>query len=76
VSYYRSVAASVAQAKERHPEQFCPTRKCLWRTGGGKCPRHGGEPKAAAKPRWTGPVGFDPNDNARDADDFDPGEGR
>jgi hypothetical protein len=37
---YQQVAASVAQAKERHPELFCPATRCLWRTGGGYCPRH------------------------------------
>lgn len=36
------VAAQVAKSKERHPEKFCPAPKCLWRTGGGYCPRHGG----------------------------------
>lgn len=33
-------AAKVAQAKEKYPEKFCPERDCLWRTGGGRCPRH------------------------------------
>lgn len=37
---YRTVAASVAEAKRRHPEKFCPVDRCLWRTGGGRCPRH------------------------------------
>lgn len=27
-------------AKEKYPEKFCPTKRCLWRTGGGYCPRH------------------------------------
>jgi hypothetical protein len=35
-----SVAASVAKSKAAHPEEFCTHAKCLWRTGGGKCPRH------------------------------------
>jgi hypothetical protein len=43
-----SPAAQVAQHKERHPELYCPTRKCLWRTGGGFCPRH-----APAVPKQT-----------------------
>jgi len=40
---YRSTAAKVAEAKRKHPDQFCPRARCLWRTGGGPCPRHGGE---------------------------------
>lgn len=42
-SSYRSVAASVAQDKEQHPENYCPVKRCLWNTrpqGGGCCPRH------------------------------------
>jgi hypothetical protein len=35
-----SVAASVVRSKEQHPEHFCPVKRCLWRTGGGHCPRH------------------------------------
>ncbi len=37
-----NIQAKVAQDKENHPEQFCPTRRCLWRTGGdgAYCPRH------------------------------------
>lgn len=35
-----SVAARVARNKERHPERYCPASRCLWRTGGGYCPRH------------------------------------
>jgi len=34
------VAAKVAANKARHPELYCPNAKCLWRTGGGYCPRH------------------------------------
>lgn len=40
MSTYRSVAASVAESKRKHPEDFCPVDRCLWRTGGGHCPRH------------------------------------
>jgi hypothetical protein len=32
--------AKVAQNKAAHPELFCPEERCLWRTGGGRCPRH------------------------------------
>lgn len=35
-----NTAARVAQTKENHPERFCPKPRCLWRTGGGYCPRH------------------------------------
>jgi hypothetical protein len=35
-----NTAAKVAQNKEKHPEHYCPTHRCLWRTGGGHCPRH------------------------------------
>lgn len=31
-------AASARRSKEKHPELYCPL--CLWRTGGGYCPRH------------------------------------
>ncbi len=34
------VAASVAENKERNPGKYCPAKRCLWRTGGGYCPRH------------------------------------
>lgn len=38
---YGQVAARVAADKEKHPEKYCPARRCLWRTGdGSKCPRH------------------------------------
>lgn len=37
------------QTKEEHPERYCPARNCLWRTGGGWCPRHGGEARNAAE---------------------------
>lgn len=35
-----SIQAKVARDKELHPERYCPARRCLWRTGGGACPRH------------------------------------
>ena len=38
------VAASVAQNKERNPGKYCPAKRCLWRTGGGYCPRHAQQP--------------------------------
>jgi hypothetical protein len=34
------IAAVVALKKLKHPELFCPVPNCLWRTGGGYCPRH------------------------------------
>jgi len=39
---YGSTAAKVRARKEKHPELYCS--KCLWMTGGGNCPRHGGPP--------------------------------
>lgn len=39
-----STAASVASNKERHPERYCPAKRCLWRTGGTYCPRHKDSP--------------------------------
>jgi hypothetical protein len=35
-----SVAKSARLDKEARPELYCPERRCLWRTGGGWCPRH------------------------------------
>lgn len=35
-----SVQIKVALRKQEHPEEYCPVKKCLWRTGGGRCPRH------------------------------------
>lgn len=33
--------ALVALDKEKNPQKYCPTRKCLWRTKDGSyCPRH------------------------------------
>ena len=37
------VAAKVAAHKKAHPDLYCS--KCLWKTGGGNCPRHGGPAK-------------------------------
>lgn len=41
--------------KEAHPELYCP--KCLWKTGGGYCPRHDPEiiRAAVAKAQASGP---------------------
>lgn len=39
-----------ARAKERHPEAYCPEPRCLWRTGGGRCPRHPGPFVVTPKP--------------------------
>ena len=37
----RSIQANVALHKQEHPELYCPTHRCLWRTGDGShCPRH------------------------------------
>jgi len=35
-----SVQVKVALDKERHPERYCPARRCLWRSYGALCPRH------------------------------------
>lgn len=35
-----STASKVAANKLKHPELYCPHPRCLWRTGGGRCPRH------------------------------------
>jgi hypothetical protein len=35
-----AMQAKVAESKRAHPEQFCSHPGCLWRTGGGNCPRH------------------------------------
>ncbi len=38
-----SIQVKVALDKEKNPELYCPTRKCLWKTfDGSKCPRHNG----------------------------------
>lgn len=39
-----NVAAREAARKREKPHLYC--RDCLWMTGGGQCPRHGG-------PRWS-----------------------
>jgi len=43
-------AAKVAQHKEKRPELYCPAPRCLWRTGGGYCPRHASN---ESKPKFT-----------------------
>jgi hypothetical protein len=35
-----TVQVKVALDKGIHPERYCPEKRCLWRTGGGYCPRH------------------------------------
>ncbi len=35
-----NTAAKVARHKQTHPERYCTAPRCLWRTGGGYCPRH------------------------------------
>ena len=36
-----SVAASVRENKEKHPERYCANSRCLWSLRGGKpCPKH------------------------------------
>lgn len=45
---YGAVAADTARDKEKRPEVYCPQKRCLWRTGGGHCPRH--------KPRERGVI--------------------
>jgi hypothetical protein len=42
----RNPAASSRQRKQSKPELYCPDKRCLWMTGGGYCPNHGG-------PAWT-----------------------
>ena len=37
-------APAVKARKAARPDLYCP--RCLWMTGGGPCPRHGG-------PEWT-----------------------
>lgn len=47
--------ARIALEKQTHPERFCPSARCLWRTtrlnhatgGGGYCPRHKQAPQSA-----------------------------
>lgn len=35
-----SVAKSVRLQKEKHPDLYCSDSRCLYRTGGGDCPKH------------------------------------
>jgi hypothetical protein len=46
-----NIQAKIAMDKEKHPERYCPVKRCLWKTtklnhetgvheGGGRCPRH------------------------------------
>jgi len=42
-----STAMKVRLNKEKNPHLYCGDKKCLYRTGGGNCPKHGG---AAKKP--------------------------
>ena len=35
-----NIQAKVALDKERHPERYCATKRCLWRTDAEHCPRH------------------------------------
>jgi len=48
-----SVNASVAATKAKHPERFCPVDRCLWHTGGGRCPRHPDASLPDTRPRAT-----------------------
>lgn len=42
-------AAKVAERKRERPAEYCPHPKCLWRTGGGFCPRHDESAKAVQR---------------------------
>ncbi len=58
-----NIQAKVALDKERHPERYCPVRRCLWRTGDGShCPRHGAPPDIVtpAGALWLKTAGDDP----------------
>lgn len=35
-----SVARDVRERKERHPEDYCRVKDCLWRTSSGPCQKH------------------------------------
>jgi hypothetical protein len=35
-----NTASKVAEYKREHPHLYCPVPRCLWRTGGERCPRH------------------------------------
>ena len=43
-------AAIVAKHKEKHPELYCATKRCLWRTSNDYCPRH--KPLKSNDPVW------------------------
>ncbi len=51
MSYYTSVAARVAEQKRKHPERFCPDKRCLWRVvtrqGPNPCRKHPSLQRAA-----------------------------
>lgn len=66
-----STAAKVAERKRKRPDLYCS--KCLWMTGGGDCPRHGGEPwtkerEAAAKAKSRGGGEMDEADEVKAGD--------
>jgi len=48
-----AVCADVAKSKAAHPERFCPVDRCLWHTGGGRCPRHPDPSLPDTRPRAT-----------------------
>lgn len=50
---HSSVAKSVRMAKESRPENYCPVPRCLWRTGGGYCPRHAPAASSSGENRET-----------------------
>jgi hypothetical protein len=61
---HNSVAKSVRLHKEAHPELYCSNPSCLYRTGGGDCPKHFREElaaivaaKRAAKPQPVASIG-------------------
>jgi hypothetical protein len=35
-----NIQSTVAAHKQANPRLYCPYTRCLWRTGGGFCPRH------------------------------------
>lgn len=44
-----SVAKKVRLNKEAHPELYCPVGRCMWRTGGGRCPKHVSQARCDAR---------------------------
>ena len=44
--------ANVAIDKQKRPEKYCPAPRCLWRTGGGHCPRHAPKPQQSTVLDW------------------------